>query len=337
MPDIYRTAQQFKRELLNRERKAAMRMVRFYGLGYARISAALNKLTAQIEDARAAGEPVNPSWLYRQDRYFALLIQTTREIGTFADRANELVTAGQRRAVDQALDDSKKLVKATAAQEGISVTFNQVPKAAVENLAGNLADGSPLKRLFDELPRRARAIVENGLVEGIVLGRNPRAIATDIREGLGGNLRRALTISRTEVLRAYREATLDVYEENSDIVEGWYWVASLSGNTCAACIALHGTFHPLSESMDTHPNCRCTQVPGFEDHARPFQRGTTWFREQPAAVKQEILGTLAAYDAYRQGKVGLEDFVGRRRSEFGDSYFQLSVQRALAGERAFPE
>jgi SPP1 gp7 family putative phage head morphogenesis protein len=337
MPNLYRTAQEFKRALLQRERKAAMRMIRIYGRAYIRIAAQLQLLMADIQEARAAGEMVNPGWLMRQQRFTALLVQVTREIGGFAEQANGSVIVEQRRAIDTALRDSQALLKVAAEEATIGATFNTINKSAVENLVGSLGDGSPLKLLFDELPRNARRIVERGLVEGVILGHNPRQIAREIRNGLGGNLSRALTIARTEVLRAYREASHETYEANADIVEGWYWVASLSERTCVACIALHGTFHPLTEVMESHPNCRCVAVPGFEDQGRPVQKGATWFRQQSADVKREILDTPGAFEAYRAGKVGIEDFVGRKRSEWGDNYYALSLKRALAGEARFPE
>ncbi|HEX5083570.1 MAG TPA: minor capsid protein, partial [Blastocatellia bacterium] len=98
----------------------------------------------------------------------------------------------------------------------------------------------------------------------MALGRNPRAIARQIREGLGGNMVRALTIARTETLRVYRQASLQNYQANSDIVAGYYWRSSRSRRSCGACIALDGTFHPLDRPMRAHVRCRCTMIPGVK-------------------------------------------------------------------------
>ena len=101
------------------------------------------------------------------------------------------------------------------------------------------------------------------------------------KEELAGNLTRALRISRTETLRAYREATHRTYQQNSDVIEGWYWLASLSssGRTCAARIALHGTFHANDERMKTQVNCRCAQLPAVIGQPSPIkQSGSEWER-----------------------------------------------------------
>jgi SPP1 gp7 family putative phage head morphogenesis protein len=92
------------------------------------------------------------------------------------------------------------------------------------------------------------------------MGNNPRTIAPMIRDALGIQLNRALTISRTEVMRAQRIATAESYKANADVIKGWRWQAALTGNTCPVCLSLHGSEHPVTETMSSHPNCRCTSV-----------------------------------------------------------------------------
>jgi SPP1 gp7 family putative phage head morphogenesis protein len=338
--NIYDVAQSFRKALLKREREAATRLVKAYGSAYERLSAQLKILTDQIEKARAAGEMVSEAWLLRQERYRALLGQVIKEIGKFADLAGSVITAEQRRAVNQALQDSERLLLSAIEQapEGISTEFNRVNKGAVENLVGFLGDGSPLKSLLDELPRDAAAKVSRGLTDGIIRGRNPKAIAREIRAGLNGNLTRALRIARTETLRAYREASHQTYQENSDVLEGWIWLSALGSRSCIACIALHGTFHLLDERMKSHISCRCTQVPAVKGQDLGIQKGTDWFKKQLAKVQREIFDQEDKYKAYKAGKVKLEDFVSLRRSpEWGDSYQVLSLDRALNKEGRFPK
>lgn len=335
MPDIIELANQFRAELLANERKAAARLLNAYGNIWSRLYRKLAVINQQIEDARAKGEIVNPAWLFRQERYGDLLRQVDQEFKRFADKAEVSITKQQSTAVSAALGDSVKLMAAAATQAGISTSFNRLPTAAFENLIGFLGNGSPLSALLDELPRSGRVIVEQGLLEAVALGIGPAATARKIRDGLGMNLTRALSIARTETLRAYRTATSQTYQANSDVVKGWFWRSARSRRSCAACIAMDGTFHPVTEPMHSHVRCRCTQIPAVKTVT--VDNGVDWFDGQPADVQKDILATDAGYKAFKNGELKLKDFVGLQKSaDWGDAYYQLSVKRALAGEGQFP-
>jgi SPP1 gp7 family putative phage head morphogenesis protein len=338
MPDIYDLGQEFKRELLQKERTAALRLVSAYGTAYARLAKQLDRLLAQIADARAKGETIDAGWLYRQERYFTLLNQIATEMAKFADVAGEIITKEQKAAAKTALDDSAKLMKASAEDlPTIQGTFNRLPVAAVESLAGFLSDGSPLNTLLSQLGPSAQQKVQSLLIEAVANGRGPRDIAREMKKSLGGNLARALAISRTETARAYNEATHRQYQANSDVLEGWEWLATLNGRTCAACIALHGTFHETSERMANHVNCRCAMIPKTIGSPARLEPGAEWFAKQPEKTQRSIFDNDQSFEAYKAGELKLEDFVGRKDSaQWGASYYQLSYKRAAAGEGRFP-
>lgn len=329
---ILQIAEAYRKALLKRERKAAARLVQQYGLVWARLSKRLEKLTKQIEDARARGEIVNYAWLLRQERYAELLAQVDAQFKRFADTATKTITAQQSAAVNAASSGAVEIAQAA----GIGGTFNRLPSAAFENMVGFLGNGSPLRSLIDQLPRAARRIVEQGLTEAVALGVGSRETARKIRAGLGGNLNRALLISRTETARAYRAASQQTYQANRDVVRGWYWRSARNSRCCAACIAMDGTFHSVDEPMKSHPGCRCVQIPGVQ--GVEVDKGADWFAKQPAKVQRDILNTDSGYDAYRKGELALTDFVGLKRNIlWGDHYHQLGVARARAGEGRWPD
>jgi SPP1 gp7 family putative phage head morphogenesis protein len=338
MSELYNIADQFRAALLRRDVAAQSRLLAEYSRVFGRILRQLARLNQQIEDARARGETVDFAWLLRQERYAALLNQVDDEFRKFADYTERVITAQQADAVQSARADSQALMNAAASEAGISATFNRLPASAVENLVGFLSDGSPLSTLLNSFGPVARQKAEGVLIEAVALGRNPRAIQTALAEALGVNRRRALAIARTETIRAYREATHRSFQQDSDVLEGWYWLAAKSSRTCAACLALDGTFHKLNERMAAHVNCRCTQIPGIKGEPSPIeQTGSQWFAQQDAKTQADILGSPAAAEAYRAGQVRLEDFVGLDRNpRWGDSYHQIGLKRALAGEGAFP-
>ena len=338
MSDIYELALEYKAALLKRERAAAVRLVKAYGLSYDRLRKQLDLLIEQMKLARKRGEPIDPNWLFRQERYFALLNDVVREMAKFADVAGSTITGEQRAAVKAALNDSQRLLLASAEASTITAAFNRVPVVAVENLVGFLSDGSPLSTLLGQFGSIGRQQVESALIQGVALGHGPRKIASGMKKALGGNLARALTISRTETARAYNEASHQTYQQNADVLQGWQWLAALNSRTCAACIALHGSVHPVTERMATHVNCRCTQVPVLIGEELPLTRGAKWFQSQSATVQRDVLGSEAAYQAFKSKKLSLEDFVGRKDNpRWGASFYQLSVKRALNKEARFPQ
>jgi SPP1 gp7 family putative phage head morphogenesis protein len=333
MPDLTEQADIFRRALLKRERRAAVRLIEAYGAIWQRLLKNISILAEQIASARARGEIVNQFWLVRQERYFQLLAQTQIEMKKFADISESTITKQQELAAKAGLSNSIALMEAAAEGAGIATTFNKLPVSAVENLVGTLGNGSPLRSLLDQLPREGRAIVEQGLIEGVALGRNPRAIASEIRKGLGGNLNRALTISRTETLRAFRTASLMTLRANADIVRGWRWNASKSRRSCLNCLSRDGTIYPLSKPMPAHPRCRCSFTAVLIGVPQPqVETAAEWFERQPNDVKLEMMGP-EAFELYKARKVTLKDFEGERfNPQWGATTYQRSVKEIQAAK-----
>jgi hypothetical protein len=99
---------------------------------------------------------------------------------------------------------------------------------------------------------------------------------------------------------------------------------------------MDGTFHPVTEPMRSHVRCRCVAVPGVKGVT--VDKGTTWFNKQDAETQKDIIGTEIGYNALKSGELTLKDFVGLQRNPlWGESFYQLSVKRALAGEGQFPK
>ena len=343
--ELERAAARFRAELLRNEADAAARMIAAYGAAYARISEQLQRLTERQEEARRSGQFPGLSWLYQQDRLEQLVTLVAAEISAFADQAGATITAQQAAAVTQARTHAAELIRVALGPAAERYApFVTLPTSATEKMVGHLANGSPLRTLLDQLGPEAAESAKKRLVVGVATGQGPKAIAAGLREDLGGNLNRALTVARTETLRAYRESSRETYQANEELLEGWVWLAHLGPRTCASCLAMHGTVHPLSEPMGTHPNCRCSAAPkskGLESLGinglpprQPVETGAEWLRRQPQPVQASILGDAGAA-AWRSGEVRLSDFVKRTRSpEWGVSRTARGVRGArIAAEK----
>jgi hypothetical protein len=120
------------------------------------------------------------------------------------------------------------------------------------------------------------------------------------------------------------------------LVWGWLW--STDGEderTCACCVALDGTLHPIDEDFDDHANGRCMPEPLDEsdaglsdaqirDNHGYDQTGEEWFAEQDAAYQRETLGPTK-YAAYKAGVISLHDLVGYTFDEWGSIPYEKTL------------
>ena len=327
MPDINAIADVFRAAIASYEQAQADVLTLRYQSVLDALKPKAERLVADIEAAWAKGEAVSRSWLLRQERYQALIAQTEAEINRFAGTAEQIITAAQSAAVGAAEQNTQALIKAA----NVSRTFNRLPTSAFENLVGTLGDGSPLKTLLGELGKDGSRAVGDALAKGVALGLNPRQTAKAISEAAGVPLSRALAISRTETLRAYRQAAIQSYQENDDVVSGWRWLAALSSRSCAMCIAMHGTVHLNTEAFGSHVNCRCTPAPLVEgSEGAGFETGAEWFAKQSANAQDTILGSRVAGEAYRARQVALRDFIGEKQDDkWGLTKYAVSLRGAF--------
>ena len=99
--------------------------------------------------------------------------------------------------------------------------------AAVEQIVGATADASPLARVLASLAPDAAAGVRQALITAVATGLGPRQTAALVKKSFGIPLKRALTIARTEHLRAFRESSRQAWAQQRDVVQGWLWLAAL--------------------------------------------------------------------------------------------------------------
>jgi len=214
-------ADRFYLALLRHEREASREMARAYGVAWRRVRQRLDALLAQMAAAREAGQDVSLSWLFQQQRLEALQQQIETEMRRWASVATERATELQRDAVDlaQRQAEAETLAALGPPPPGVAVTWKRLSKEALTDLVGFASDGTPLRQLLDALGAEASQQVREALIAGMATGENPRSIARRVKEAFGGDLVRALRVSRTETMRAYRTAALRNYRANDDVVK----------------------------------------------------------------------------------------------------------------------
>lgn len=326
MSEILDAINRHRTELLRNEAAAAREMASAYDDALRQVRAELEKSLAasRLSGSTTKGQAID-RWRLRK-----LEQQIRTEMSHFAAVAAGQTTQAKRDAVDAAAAHTQTVLDASVANTGITSAMADLDQRAVRNIVGTTRPGSPLRALLDDAAGQSADGMVKALRNGIIAGHDVRTIAKNMREdGLIGR-NRSILIARTEANRAYQEATHERYA-SSDVVTGWIWLSSLDRRSCAACLAKHGSRHPMTEPLRDHPPKRCDELPIIDGIDPPeIEDAGKWLRGQPAHVQENSLGSKAAAEAFRKGEVALPDFVGLRRSaRWGDNYYRTSLKQAL--------
>ena len=255
--ELERALRDFRRHVLENDRHMLADISRAYHQTWRKIRRAIEELNREYE--RLGGD-VSQVWFYQSRRYRELEALIAEELGKLGSRATRITTGAIDKSVDDGLHYSAELVALQAGDLG-KVGYAYLDRDAVLAMLGYSRPGAPLEALMRSISEEGAKSALDTLVQGLLLGYNPVKVAPTLRDTLGTTLTRAMTIARTESIRALREAQMESYRANPNIVREWQWQASMDKSTCLVCMAMHGKRFPISESMSSHPNCRCVSVP----------------------------------------------------------------------------
>jgi hypothetical protein len=268
-------------------------------------------LAQQIQDEKAKGSIITEQLIRRMQRFQQLNENLREKILELA--RNEVTSDIAREQLEfmaLGLEGASDTIKVLA--PGLS--FRTVSMSQLEDLAGLLADGSPLYKLLQEAYPDALDGIIKGLLEGTAKGLGPVQVATMMAQQMGLGLDRLILIARTEQLRAWRTSTAKQYEE-SGVVLYSLRVCAHSIRTCMACLLAEGEIIPLGEVLSDHPRGRCTTIPVVKGAEVPqWKQGEQWFLEQTEAVQKEMLGP-GMYNLWKEEEFDLEILLGRSFDE----------------------
>lgn len=343
----------FRKRLFDQEEQAQAELERAHANTLATIKPALDKLYDEMMEYLERGKKIPIRFLYEANRLEIIKLLISGQIDQYAALAHSTtlhmqnvgVQLGKQSALEQLEVVVPPQILDLLRQAGIKGAFGVPSLEAINQLIGATQKGSPLATLFQRWGAHAADRIAQTLITGITLGNNPRVVARHVRRimeeqadtALGDSRNRALVISRTELNRAARNASLATMRENSDIITKYRRTCAKNSRTCVACIALDGKLYDLDTDFAIHPNDRCTAVPVTKDwgellgpygidtssipDTRPqIETGESWFKGEPEDVQRKIIGTRRGYELYKAGKVTLQDFVTHRHSDdWGES------------------
>lgn len=339
MSQLIQQVSQFRAELLVKDSMAQQALDRAWAQLEQRLQLELTELLRELQ----ANGIRTPSQLYQVQRFQQLLLQIDQELLLFNTEAARDLESMQRTMIESAYWSSMSWVQQRAAAMGLElggaagVTFDRMNPLAVEAIIGILADGSPVLPILQEVALESTALLVAALVEGVARGEHPVKLARDlVQQGLARDLQRVQSITRTEMLRASREATLEGYR-NSGVVVGYQRMSALSLRSCIGCIASHGRKYPLSVPFEEHPNGRCYPVPVLDwNDAEPMLDGKQWFDSLTDGDRRQILAP-GAFDLYKAGKVDFNQLASLRIDPvWGNSILPTPVSQLREGGGGLP-
>lgn len=299
-----------------------------------RVTAATAAFEREATRLEAAGETFTP------DNPALMNLRTTLET-VMKEQSARIDTAGQalqQDAIAQAQNAARQLALpgiSDAQLRAIGVQWNQPNPDAIMRVINYTQSGAWADTL-DKFGAGVAEQVGRLALAGIIDGQNPRTIARSVATGVSTIPRyRAEAILRTLQLNAYRGATAENFAANADVLEPeGIRIAALDGRTCPPCVALHGTRVPIDEPIQSHYHCRCIVVPIVRGFVRNIVGGADWFDGQSEAVQRSILGD-AAFNAWSDGEVSLDDFIGHENDElFGPMITTNSLKAVLGPQTA---
>jgi SPP1 gp7 family putative phage head morphogenesis protein len=295
MPSHLETAlNNYRALVLARDADLARQMRRRYAEIEQRLQDKVTAIANQIAQLHADKQLVTAQRLYQLERYQALLAQARAELNQYSRWAADQIETEQQRMLELGLKSASDLVEAGYLDAGVArAAFNLLPADAVGFQIGLTGEGTPLYQLlqaaYPEMVDQATAALVTGIAEGAPVQEIARSLVALWGEHAGMPLLRALTIARTETLRAYRAANASQMQAAG--IRSYIRRCALSDRTCPACLALDGKEYPTDEMFLSHPNCRCVlspKIPGI-DYAQ-FKTGKDWFFSLPEGRQRAIVG-----------------------------------------------
>ncbi len=282
---------QFRRELVQRDRTTTQRLMRAYGTVERRISKPLDALEAAAADMTSTRElHASPAMLRLQDEVRVALNDFSKVIETEARKGQTTgVSLGRQAGIAQ-LDT-------------VGVAFNRPSVETVQALV-NYVDSAAFQGTLADYGLYHAQHISDIILTDSTMGKGVQATVRHIRRYVDMPRYDAERMVRTVTLWSARKASHQVYRENSDIVSGWRWSATLDRRVCMSCVVMHGRVFPNNQTLNDHHQGRCAAVP-ITRFTGSVQPGVEWFNDLPESEQQTMMGR-SAYRAWKDGAINLD-------------------------------
>jgi SPP1 gp7 family putative phage head morphogenesis protein len=318
-PAIIRILQEYRAALDARESSLMEEMARRWLAIEQGLDSDMLALAYEIEARRAEGRAITEQIVWRSERYQRLQGQLRDEIRKYNRDAVGVIAEAQGQNAELGIRAAQDAIGISYAATGaMGPMWNRINTRAVEAMIGFAGDGSPLYSLLKQSYPDAVDGLLQALVNGIARGEGAAKTATEMANGMGMGLDRALTIARTETARAYRTASTMQYRE-SGVVSGFYRLVK-KATACMACLMLDGQRFTIASELEDHPRGKCTAVPQVRGIGKPvWETGPEYFKNLSPEEQAARMGG-EKYELWQAGAFQLEDLAKvTHNATWGDS------------------
>lgn len=279
------------------------------------------------------------------------------ELGALAEDEVAFTTSAIKNVKASITKDSRPkgtvtIKQAGTAKKAVKLELQYPTLSPAPQMIRAIVDTSPmsgrhLKAWTDKLTKDTQDEIERVIRDGMTQAKTTDEIVREIigtrankySDGiLQASRRSAETMVRTAVTHIHNVAAQMSYAENSDVVKGWKYLATLDYRTTRKCMGLAGRVYEIGKGPipPNHARCRSICQPvtvtlrelGVDaDEGTGLTRASVngpvkgdithdeWMRGQSAAVQDDMLGPIRA-KKFRAGKLSLKDFVADDGREF---------------------
>lgn len=304
---------------------------------------ALADLVAQSQDGRWPSRQT----IYRAERVLVALDTTQDALEALAATAGVRITSTLVDLTSEAAQWQARLMSSqlpAPGTGGVALSWNRVDPLALEAIVRRTS--TQVTSTLIPLSGEATAVMNRTLIQGIVIGQNPRQAARDMLRrtegGFNGGLTRALNVARTEMLDAHRAAAHAQNQANRELLRGWQWSAALDSRVCPSCLAMSGQEFPVDvPGPIDHQQGRCARLPitlswadlgfmGIEEPPPVTPSAEEWFSGLSRDEQLRIMGPTRL-DLLDTGKASWSDLATKQSaSGWRDSYKPTSVKALSA-------
>jgi len=307
----------------------------------------LRDLEAKVVAELKASNAITAVRKQTQDKRLTALLKKTRN--TIATAYKDISKAQILILAEVAELSEIQTVNALNQSLKANVIKSTMSKSMLNAIASKtLIEGSPTKEWWARKGAGFQAKFEDtirmGMLQGDTTDNIVRGlIGTRVNKfkdaALQAQRRGAEAVVRSSIQTVANTARLDTFANNSDVIKGIEWVATLDNRTSVICMELDGLewdleYNPIGHSKPfpsaiAHWNCRSTQVPVTKSWEELGAKGK--FSEIPESTRSSMDGQVA-------GDMNYQQWLGTKSKAFQQEVLGVQKQKLWkAGKISFSD
>lgn len=206
-----------------------------------------------------------------------------------------------------------------------------LPGEALNSILTNPIGGYTLSNWVSKLESNTLEGIKGSLSRGLILGHGMNDIARDIKNTFGISATQAKVLTRTAIMDASNKALQQCYNDNSQYIETYRFVATLDHRTCLICAKLDGKTGDIpklrkskvlkaeKEKMEEKKIEKEMQIPQIPEKKGPKINILPNVTHSYSQFVKESINEIPLEIRERMAKYGIEFDIGRLQSEIDPS------------------